>query len=43
MQSGLDLSPLITHRFKYTEFKQAFDIMNTGNSGKIILDWSDAK
>ena len=43
VQSGLDLSPLITHRFKYTEFKQAFDIMNTGNSGKIILDWSDAK
>ncbi len=43
VQSGLDLSPLITHRFNYTEFKQAFDIMNTGNSGKIILDWSDAK
>ena len=39
VQSGLDLSPLITHRFHYTEFQQAFDIMLTGNSGKIILEW----
>jgi threonine 3-dehydrogenase len=40
VEAGLDLSPLITHRFHYTEFQKAFDIMNTGNSGKIILDWS---
>ncbi len=39
IEAGLDLSPLITHRFRYTEFQKAFDIMNTGNSGKIILDW----
>lgn len=39
VQSGLDLRPLITHRFHYTEFQEAFEIMKTGNSGKIILDW----
>lgn len=41
VQSGLDLSQLVTHRFHYTQFKEAFDIMNTGNSGKIILNWSE--
>jgi threonine 3-dehydrogenase len=40
IEAGLDLRPLITHRFHYTDYKKAFDIMNTGNSGKIILDWS---
>ena len=40
VESGLDLSPLITHHFPYTDFQKAFDIMNTGNSGKIILEWS---
>jgi threonine 3-dehydrogenase len=40
VQSGLDLRPLVTHHFPYTEYKQAFDIMNTGMSGKIILEWS---
>ncbi len=39
VESGLDLRGLITHRFHYSEFQQAFDIMGTGNSGKIILDW----
>ncbi|NLE69003.1 MAG: L-threonine 3-dehydrogenase, partial [Clostridiales bacterium] len=39
VQSGLDLTPLITHRFPYTRFEEAFDIMNTGESGKIILEW----
>jgi threonine 3-dehydrogenase len=37
--SGLDISPIITHRFHYTEFQQAFNIMEEGNCGKIILDW----
>mgnify|MGYP000932863198 FL=1 len=41
VQSGLDLQPLITHRFPYTRFEEAFTIMKTGNSGKIILEWSD--
>lgn len=40
VQSGLDLRPLITHRFPYQRFEEAFAIMNTGESGKIILEWS---
>lgn len=40
VQSGLNIKPLITHRFPYQRFQEAFDIMNTGNSGKIILEWS---
>ncbi len=40
LQSGLDISPIITHRFHYTEYRQAFEAMLTGNSGKVILEWS---
>ncbi|OYW14630.1 MAG: hypothetical protein B7Z55_15555 [Planctomycetales bacterium 12-60-4] len=40
LQSGLDIRPVITHRFHYTEFQQGFDAMLTGNCGKVILDWS---
>lgn len=40
IQSGLDISPVITHRFHYTEFQQAFDLMRSGRSGKIVLNWS---
>ncbi|HHT14559.1 MAG TPA: L-threonine 3-dehydrogenase [Clostridiales bacterium] len=40
VQSGLDLSPLITHYFSYQDYEQAFDTMNTGMSGKVILEWS---
>lgn len=39
VESGLNLTPLITHRFHYKDFQQAFDIMNTGNNGKVILEW----
>ncbi len=39
IQSGLDISPVITHRFPYSDFQQAFDLMRSGRSGKIILDW----
>jgi threonine 3-dehydrogenase len=39
--SGLDISPVITHRFDYTEFEKAFEVMRSGNSGKVILDWGD--
>jgi len=38
-QSGLDVSPVITHHFSYKDFKEGFDLMASGNSGKIILDW----
>ena len=40
IQSGLDISPVITHRLPYTEFQQGFDTMRSGNSGKIVLDWT---
>ena len=40
IQSGLDLSPIITHRFHYTDFEQGFQLMRQGNSGKIVLDWT---
>ena len=39
IQSGLDISPVITHRFHYTEFEKAFEVMRSGNSGKVIMDW----
>ncbi len=39
IQSGLDITPLITHKFHYTEFGKGFEIMRSGNSGKVVLDW----
>lgn len=38
LQSGLDLSPGITHRFPIDEFQEAFDVMRSGRSGKVVLD-----
>ena len=40
VQGGLDLTPVITHRFHYTQFEEGFAAMNSGKSGKVILDWS---
>ena len=39
-QTGLDISPVITHRFPYTEFEQAFAVAHSGQCGKVVLDWS---
>ena len=39
VKAGLDISPIITHRFKADDYKDAFEIMASGNSGKVILDW----
>ncbi len=39
LSSGMDISPVITHRFHYTEYQEAFDVMRSGNSGKVVLDW----
>jgi threonine 3-dehydrogenase len=39
IQTGLDISPLITHRFPFTEFEQGFEVMRSGRSGKVILNW----
>lgn len=39
IQSGLDLTPIITHRFSVDDFQKGFDTMGSGESGKVILDW----
>jgi len=40
IQGGLDLSPVITHRFHYSEFEKGFEVMMSGQSGKVILNWA---
>jgi threonine 3-dehydrogenase len=42
LQSGLDIRPVITHRFPYRDFEQAFAVALSGDSGKVVLDWTDA-
>ncbi len=42
LESGLDIRPVITHRFRYTDFEKGFEVMRSGNSGKVILDWTQA-
>lgn len=39
IQSGLDISPIITHHYKIEEFQTGFEVMASGKSGKVILDW----
>jgi threonine 3-dehydrogenase len=39
LQSGLDLSPIITHQFHYTEFEKGFELMSSGQTGKVVLNW----
>jgi threonine 3-dehydrogenase len=39
LESGLNIEPVITHRFHYTEFEKGFAAMKTGESGKVILNW----
>ena len=41
IQTGLDISPVITHKFHYTQYEEAFEVMRSGRSGKVILDWVD--
>lgn len=40
LQSGLDITPVITHRFCFRDFQQGFEVMMSGKSGKVILDWT---
>jgi threonine 3-dehydrogenase len=40
LQAGLDVTPVITHRFRMDDYQAAFDVMRTGKSGKVILDWT---
>jgi threonine 3-dehydrogenase len=41
LEGGLDIAPVITHRFHYTDFQEGFDVMMSGKSGKVILDWKE--
>lgn len=40
LESGLNIEPIITHRFKYDEYEKGFDAMISGNAGKVVLDWT---
>jgi threonine 3-dehydrogenase len=43
LESGLDISGVITHRFPWRDFEKGFEVMRSGNSGKVILDWTDVR
>ncbi len=43
LEAGLDISPVITHRFPYFEFEQGFQAMTSGQAGKVVLDWTNVK
>ena len=40
LQTGLDVSPMVTHRFAAAVYQQGFEAMRRGESGKVILDWT---
>jgi threonine 3-dehydrogenase len=40
LESGVDISPVITHRFAYHDFQHGFDAMISGQTGKVVLDWT---
>ncbi|MGA8089634.1 MAG: L-threonine 3-dehydrogenase [Terracidiphilus sp.] len=40
LDSGLDISPVITHRYAYSDFEKGFAAMISGNTGKVVLDWT---
>jgi threonine 3-dehydrogenase len=42
LKAGLDLTPLITHQFPYDQYREGFEVMKAGKSGKVVLDWSKA-
>ncbi len=39
IQSGMDITPVITHHFDYTDFEKGFEVMRSGKSGKVVLNW----
>jgi threonine 3-dehydrogenase len=41
LESGLDIRPVITHRFPWQEYEKGFEAMKSGDCGKVILDWRD--
>ena len=42
LKAGLDLTPLITHQYPYDQFREGFEVMKAGKSGKVVLDWERA-
>jgi threonine 3-dehydrogenase len=42
LQGGLDVTPVLTHRFPVAEFQRGFDVMRSGQSGKVVLEWEGA-
>ena len=40
LESGVDIAPIITHRFKYSDYQAGFDAMISGQTGKVVLDWT---
>jgi threonine 3-dehydrogenase len=43
LESGLDIAPVITHRFGWRDYEKGFAAMVSGQSGKVILDWREAR
>ena len=41
VQSGLNISKIITHRFSYKDYKEAFELMKSGKTGKVLLNWDE--
>jgi len=41
IQSGVDISPVITHHFPFQQFTEAIELAKSGNSGKIVMEWSE--
>jgi len=41
LKSGLDINPVITHRFSYRDHADAFATARTGSSGKVVMDWTE--
>ena len=39
LESGLDIAPIITHRYKFADFEEGFEKALSGESGKVILEW----
>jgi threonine 3-dehydrogenase len=42
LESGLDISAVITHRFSWRDYEQGFEVLRSGKAGKVVLDWRDA-
>jgi threonine 3-dehydrogenase len=41
IQSGLNIAPVITHRFDIADYREAFEVMRSGQSGKVVLSWGE--